>query len=110
LRVTAELTLVVPSVLTGIGEALKVLTAPGDAVVVNSPGYGPHKSIVRQLGRHTVEVPLGTDARIDVEAMRTAFSRPVDGIPPEVFLLCSPHNPTGTVHTAEELSAVAELA
>ena len=25
------------------------------------------------------------------------------------FLLCSPHNPTGTVHTAEELTAVAEL-
>ncbi|MGV9349606.1 MalY/PatB family protein [Streptomyces spiralis] len=105
-HVSSDLTLVVPSVLTGIAETLKVLTAPGDAVVINSPGYGPHQHIVRQLGRRVVDVPLGADDRIDLEAMRAAFS----GGRAAAFLLCSPHNPTGTVHTAEELSAVAELA
>ncbi|TXS69591.1 aminotransferase class I/II-fold pyridoxal phosphate-dependent enzyme [Streptomyces sp. me109] len=109
-RVDPDRTLVVPSVLTGITETLKVITAPGDAVVVNSPGYGPHLSIIRGLGRRPVEVPLGPGHRIDLDALRAAFSDGAGGGRPGALLLCSPHNPTGTVHTAAELTAVAELA
>nr|WP_309221689.1 aminotransferase class I/II-fold pyridoxal phosphate-dependent enzyme [Streptomyces sp. Act143] len=109
-RVDPASTLVVPSVLTGVSETLKVITAPGDSVVVNTPGYGPHGHIVRRLGRRLIEVPLNADDRIDLEALRAAFSGAPDGHRPRALLLCSPHNPTGTVHTAEELSAVAELA
>ncbi|MGW0877095.1 MalY/PatB family protein [Streptomyces sp. NPDC002755] len=105
-RVEPDLTLVVPSVLTGITETLKVLTAPGDTVVVNSPGYAPHHHIVQQLGRRVAEAPLNSEDRIDPEALHTAFSDERA----TAFLLCSPHNPTGTVHTAEELKAVSELA
>ncbi|WUD77286.1 aminotransferase class I/II-fold pyridoxal phosphate-dependent enzyme [Streptomyces sp. NBC_00510] len=109
-RMATERTMVVPSALTGIAETLKVTTAPGDAVVVNSPGYGLHRHIAEGLGRRVVEAPLGPDHRIDLDALRAAFGRTVDGGRPTVFLLCSPHNPTGTVHTAEELAAVAGLA
>ncbi|WP_328884839.1 MalY/PatB family protein [Streptomyces sp. NBC_00316] len=109
-RVATERTMVVPSALTGIAETLKVTTAPGDVVVVNSPGYGGHRQIAEGLGRRVVEAPLGPDHRIDVDALRAAFSRTADGDRPTVFLLCSPHNPTGTVHTAQELFTVAELA
>ncbi len=58
-----------------------------------------------------VEAPLGPDLRIDLGVLEDAFrpgpSRAAAGRP---FLLCSPHNPTGTVHTADELAAVAALA
>jgi cystathionine beta-lyase len=38
------------------------------------------------------------------------FSRPHADGGPVVYLLCSPHNPTGVVHTTEELTKVAALA
>ena len=44
-------------------------------------------------------------AGVDLDGLAGAFAAP----DVTAFLLCSPHNPTGTVHTAEELTAVAEL-
>jgi hypothetical protein len=78
-RVATERTMVVPSALTGIAETLKVTTAPGDVVVVNSPGYGGHRQIAEGLGRRVVEAPLGPDHRIDVDALRAAFTDPHAG-------------------------------
>jgi cysteine-S-conjugate beta-lyase len=46
-------------------------------------------------------------------ALEDAFSRVRSSSGPTAkvaYLLCNPHNPTGSVHTVEELSAVAELA
>jgi cystathionine beta-lyase len=57
-----------------------------------------------------VEAPLGADLRIDPATLREAFAGATAGGGRAAFLLCSPHNPTGTVHTAAELAAVAELA
>lgn len=42
--------------------------------------------------------------------LEEAYRRAVAGGGRAAHLLCSPHNPTGTVHTAQELSAVAALA
>jgi cystathionine beta-lyase len=49
-------------------------------------------------------VPLGEDARLDLPALADALAGR-----PAAYLLCSPHNPHGTVHTADELAAVAQL-
>jgi cystathionine beta-lyase len=108
-RVLPERTRVVPGVMPGISEVLKVITDPGDGVVVNAPGYGSHFQFVEHLGRSVVEAPLDPDHRIDLEALRAAFEG-AGGGRPRAYLLCSPHNPTGTVHTAEELTAVSKLA
>ena len=54
-----------------------------------------------------MEAPLGPDGRLDLEALEAASSA---RRAPAAYLLCNPHNPTGTVHTAEELTAVAALA
>ncbi len=103
-------TVVVPDVMLGIVELLRLVTEPGDAVVVNCPVYPPFYSVVETVGRRVVEAPLAPGGRLDLEALAEAFARPVDGRAPAAYLLCSPHNPTGTVHTAEELAAVAALA
>ncbi len=105
-----ERTAIVPDVMLGIMEILKLVTGPGDAVVVNSPVYPPFYAFVEHLGRRVVEAPLGEDHRIDPAALEAAFHRAVAGGRPAAYLLCSPHNPTGTVHTAEELAAVGALA
>ena len=98
---------VVADVMVGIVEVLKLITAPGGSVVVNSPVYPPFYAFTRDAGRRVVEAPLGADHRIDLDALDAALHRAGAGA---AYLLCHPHNPTGTVHTPGELAAVARLA
>ncbi|MFF8310014.1 MalY/PatB family protein [Streptomyces lydicus] len=105
-----ERTTVVPDVMLGIVEALKLVTRAGDPVVVNCPVYPPFYQFVSHMDRRVVEAPLGPDLRIDPAALEAAFRRAAAGGGRPAFLLCSPHNPTGTVHSAEELAGVAALA
>lgn len=108
--IAVERTSMVPDVMRGILELLDVLSDRADAVVVNCPVYSPFYHFVRHTGRPIEEAPLGPAGRIDLAALSSAFERAAATGPRPVYLLCSPHNPTGTVHTAAELAAVAELA
>ncbi len=107
-------TAIVPDVMLGVVEMLKLVSGPGDPVVVNSPVYPPFYQFVRNMGRPVVEAPLGHDGRIDFIALEAAFGRAARGASRNTgrpaYLLCSPHNPTGTVHTADELTRAARLA
>ncbi|GGR08519.1 aminotransferase class I/II-fold pyridoxal phosphate-dependent enzyme [Streptomyces netropsis] len=108
--VVAERTAIVPDVMLGVVEMLKLVTGPGDAVVVSPPVYPPFFPFVEHMDRRVLEAPLGDGHRIDPAALEAAFRQAVAGGRRAAYLLCSPHNPTGTVHTAEELAALAELA
>ncbi|MCO1597045.1 pyridoxal phosphate-dependent aminotransferase [Micromonospora sp. RHAY321] len=105
-----ERTALVPDVMHGVVEALRLVTEPGDAVVVNCPVYPPFYEFVAHAGRRILEAPLGEDLRIDLGTLEDAFRRARAGGRPAAYLLCSPHNPTGVIHTADELAAVASLA
>ncbi|MCH5671250.1 MalY/PatB family protein [Streptomyces gilvus] len=105
-----ERTAIVPDVMLGVVEMLKLVTGHGDPVVVNSPVYPPFYQFVAHLDRQVVEAPLGADGRIDFGTLEEAFERSAAGGRRAAYLLCSPHNPTGVVHTAGELAAVAALA
>jgi cystathionine beta-lyase len=94
----------------GIGavELLRVLTRPGDGVVISPPVYPPFFSWVPEAGARIVEVPLVRTAagwRLDLPALERAFAER-----PAVYLLCSPHNPVGRVHSPDELTALVALA
>ncbi|MFE6412664.1 MalY/PatB family protein [Streptomyces sp. NPDC057837] len=103
-------TAIVPDVMLGVVEMLKLVTGHGDAVIVNPPVYPPFHAFVTHLDRRIVQAPLGADGRLDLAVLEEAFRQAVGGGRRAAHLLCSPHNPTGTVHTREELSAVAALA
>lgn len=111
-----ERTAIVPDVMLGVVEMLRLVSEPGDAVVVNSPVYPPFYQFVGHMDRRVVEAPLGEDGRIDLGVLEQAFGRVGSGGSGNsgggrpAYLLCSPHNPTGAVHTAEELASVAALA
>lgn len=103
--------MVLADVMTGIATTLRYVTRPGDAVVINSPVYPPFYSTVRDVaGRQIHDVPLVVDDAgrygWDLAALDAAFARP------EVtaFLLCSPHNPVGSVPTRAELAGIARSA
>ncbi|MDQ0645730.1 MalY/PatB family protein [Microbacterium murale] len=92
----------------GIVEILRRVTAPGDGVIVMPPVYPPFYDLVEEAGAVIERVPLrdtGTAWEIDLDGVDAALE---DGA--RAVLLCSPHNPTGTVHSAASLAALAELA
>ncbi len=92
-------------VVGGLRALLELVSAPGEGVIINPPVYFPFFTIVPEAGRSLVEVPLDKDDRLDLEAIGRAFAEGA-----KAMILCSPHNPTGTVPTRAELSRLAELA
>lgn len=99
----------VSDVVTGLGEILRVTTAPGDGVVIEPPVYPPFFGVPRHDGRVVVEAPLRLDDgggySPDLDALERAYAGGA-----RVHILCSPHNPTGIVYSERELARIAELA
>ena len=101
----AELQITV-DVMRGIRELILILTDPGDGIVVNPPVYPPFFTVVEEAGRSLVPVALTPGGRLDLPALEKSFQQQR----PKAMLLCSPHNPTGAVHTLEELTELGRLA
>ncbi|HWL96544.1 MAG TPA: pyridoxal phosphate-dependent aminotransferase [Nocardioidaceae bacterium] len=89
-----------------IAAAMLALVEPGDEVVMLEPYYDSYVAVVAMAGGVRVPVTLhAPDFRIDLDALRAAVTPRT-----RVLLLNSPHNPTGTVLTDEEQTAIAEVA
>jgi N-succinyldiaminopimelate aminotransferase len=89
-----------------IAAALLGLVDPGDEVVALEPFYDSYAACIQMAGGVRVPVTLrAPDFRLDVDRLRAAVTDRT-----RLLLLNTPHNPTGTVLTEAELSAVAELA
>ncbi|WP_347350401.1 aminotransferase class I/II-fold pyridoxal phosphate-dependent enzyme [Intrasporangium sp.] len=100
----------VTDVLTGIARLVELFTDPGGPVVLSSPVYNAFFLVVDSVGRRSVDAPLTDAGRLDLDALAETFRRVTAGGGRAAYLLCNPHNPTGTVHTAQELGALAALA
>jgi N-succinyldiaminopimelate aminotransferase len=97
-------------VTTGATEAIAAavlgLVDPGDEVVVVEPFYDSYVAVLQMAGAVRRPVTLrAPDYRLDVAEVRAAVSART-----RFILLNTPHNPTGTVLTPEELSGVADVA
>lgn len=98
----------IPDVMVGVAEILRVGTPPGAGVVINPPVYPPFFETIEEVGRTVVQVPLARSPagwQLDLDGLAAAFRAGA-----RAYLLCSPHNPTGRVWAAGELAQVAELA
>jgi N-succinyldiaminopimelate aminotransferase len=90
----------------GIAAALLGLVDPGDEVVVLEPYYDSYVAMIQMAGGVRRPVTLrAPDFRLDVDELRAAV-----GPRTRFVLLNSPHNPTGTVLTRDELQSVADVA
>ena len=96
-----------PGVVTGLAVSCRAFCGEGEELVVNPPIYH-HFYDSHEVDRHTVvRVPLcQIDGRwtYDMAAMEAAFNDKT-----KLLMMCSPHNPTGTVFRPDELQAVAAL-
>jgi cystathionine beta-lyase len=91
-------------VVGAIRSLLRLLTQPGQTVVINTPIYPPFFTVIEELGCEPAEAPLAAEG-LDVEAIERKFAAGAVAL-----LLCSPHNPTGGVATREQLVAIADAA
>ncbi|HEX6255502.1 MAG TPA: aminotransferase class I/II-fold pyridoxal phosphate-dependent enzyme [Euzebyales bacterium] len=101
-------TSLVPDVMHGIAAVLRLATEPGDHVVINPPVYPPFWHFVHLADRDVREVGLhaGADGyTLDLAGLERAFAEGA-----AAYLLCNPHNPTGSVWDRDALLAVADLA
>jgi len=100
-------------VTVGATEALAAavlgLVGPGDEVLLIEPHYDSYPPIVAMAGARHRSVPLRPDGTgrfgLDVDEVAAAI-----GPDTRMLIVNSPHNPTGTVLTTDELSALARHA
>jgi N-succinyldiaminopimelate aminotransferase len=89
-----------------IAAALLALVEPGDEVIAFEPYYDSYAACIAMAGGVRVPVTLqAPDFRPDLDALRAAITDRT-----RLILLNSPHNPTGSVFTRAELTAISELA
>jgi aspartate/methionine/tyrosine aminotransferase len=91
----------------GLTISLLAAIDAGDEVIVEDPGFVSYAPTIEFCGGVPVPVPLRPENGFrwdpaEVEAAVTPRTRAI--------ILCSPHNPTGSVHEAADLDAVADVA
>ncbi|MCK0090471.1 aminotransferase class I/II-fold pyridoxal phosphate-dependent enzyme [Rhodococcus sp. F64268] len=98
---------------TDLIQALQIIlhlaTTRGDAVAIQTPNYPPFLATIRRMGLQQIDFPFfdtGDGWELDFETFEQAVSR----YRPRVLVLVNPHNPTGRVHTRDELERIADLA
>lgn len=97
----------------GIVETLRVITKPGDSILINSPVYPSFISWSEETHLKIIDVPLsrsesevdGNFWHLNWEGIEAAYK---SGI--QVHLICNPHNPLGRIYTRAELLRLAQLA
>ena len=90
-----------------VQNCIRHYTEPGDGIILLVPSYGYRKDI-EPLGRYETDVPLiETDGyyTIDYDALEAAAENPKN----TMIILIQPHNPTGRIFTAEEITKIGEI-
>ena len=97
----------------GVVEVLRVITKPGDKILINSPVYPNFFTWCTETHLEHIDVPLtqsaeqvnGSNWILDWDGIEKAYASGITA-----HLISNPHNPLGRVYTRDELSRLAELA
>ena len=107
-KIDTEQVFLAPDVGVGNIEMARMIVNPGDHIVVDTPVYHNFANWIKELKCHIVDAPMKKDGlhyTLNLPLIEQAYKNGA-----KIHLLCNPQNPTGTVHTKEELSDLAELA
>jgi N-succinyldiaminopimelate aminotransferase len=106
LDVDPDTVLVTTGATEAIAAAVLALCGPGDEVVTFQPYYDSYAATIALSGARLRAVPLRPPTfAFDPEELRAAFTPRT-----RMVLVNTPHNPTGTVFTREQLLMIGELA
>ncbi|KIC96380.1 methionine aminotransferase [Flavihumibacter solisilvae] len=96
---------VTPGGTYAIYTALTTILRPGDEVIVLEPAYDSYVPNIEVNGAKAVLVPLNTpDFSINWDAVRRGVTEKTRAI-----ILNSPHNPTGSILTEQDISSLRSL-
>jgi cysteine-S-conjugate beta-lyase len=97
-----------PSVVTGLHLSVRNLTQEGDHILIPQPAYHHFKDSVAKLTREysTYDMLLEDGRYIFSMSQLEALVQPNT----RLLMICNPHNPGGTVFTADELTQLAKFA
>jgi methionine aminotransferase len=96
---------ITPGATCAIYTALASILRPGDEVIVLEPAYDSYIPNIRQCGAIPVPVPLlAPDFRPDWDEIRGAVTPRTRAI-----IINSPHNPTGSTFSAEDIDELAAI-
>ena len=102
----ADEVLVTAGATEAIAAAMLALVEPGDEVIAFEPYYDSYAANIAMAGGVRVPVTLRPpDFRPDPDELAQAVTERT-----RLILLNTPHNPTGSVFTPDELAAIANLA
>ena len=93
-------------VVSSINFAISAYSEEGDGIIVQTPVYSPFFSSVQNKNRKVLDNTLLYENgayHIDFDDFEAKAKKA------KLFLLCSPHNPTGRVWDEEELSQIIEI-
>lgn len=97
-----------PGIIFAISAAIRALTTPGDAIMIQQPVYYPFSSIILNNHRKKINSPLVFQNgcyRMDFDDIeKKIIENDV-----KLLILCSPHNPVGRVWTREELKTLGSI-
>ena len=97
-----------PGVVAGFNYAVRVLTEPGDAVLVTMPVYYPFHHAVTDNGRRLICTEMvRREGRYYVDF--EDFEKKITENDVKSFILCSPHNPVSRVWSPEELRQMLDI-
>lgn len=105
--VTASQVVVTNGGKQAVYQAFAVLLDEGDEVLLPSPYWTTYPEAIALAGGKTVEVFAGSDQdyKVTVEQLEKAKTSRT-----KVLLMCSPSNPTGSVYSKEEMTAIGKWA
>ncbi|MDU1910537.1 MalY/PatB family protein [Fusobacterium sp.] len=95
-----------PSVIYAISKFIEMKSQKGEGVLINTPGYDGFFKVIIDNDRKLLTSPLKKvkdSYEIDFDDFELKCKEA------KIFLLCSPHNPTGKVWTEEELKKMIEI-
>ena len=96
-------------VLGGVSSAIRMLSAPGDKILLHAPVYVGFTHVLNSLGRTAVHTDLVRDEagiwRMDYADM----DRKLKENKIHLAIFCSPHNPTGRVWERREIEKALEI-
>lgn len=86
-------------------QAFAVILDPQDEVLVPAPYWTTYPEAIKLAGGKQVDVFAGSDQdyKVTVAQLEAAYTPKT-----KALLMCSPSNPTGSVYTKEELTAIGE--
>ncbi len=96
-----------PELMCGITNSVRLFTRPGSPVVVPTPTYRSFFGAIELADRQAIQAPMlhGPDGyRLDFDRIDTALAKGAGSV-----LLCHPANPVGRVFRPDELRQLADI-